>query len=342
MSKKKKQRHNQQQAKAPGSSPIGQTNPLIAVPAATETPAAALAAIAEAHNAVVAEATEEELNVALATPPPSDASNLDLIAAKKLIHETFALLKAKGERVARREEELAALEKAAQTSSEKLNARATDLDIAERKSREAEKDRLERELAVRERELNAEAGFATQRRASLKQLDDEVATLREELSKVRAKLAQERADWEADRSAEDLRMREQIRIEREQLSKERTELKNRAAQVELEQDVLREDREGFDERVARRAAHELEAAKAKQMDIEARLASAQKDRDVLYEKLRLRDEAERALGNRPLDEVKKELDSLIWEREFGASAGGVGIGARPAHTGQRRRQNRAR
>ena len=108
---------------------------------------------------------------------------------------------------------------------------------------------------------------------------------------------------------------EQLRVERELLSKERAELKKRAAQVELERDVLREDREAFDERVARRAAHELETAKAKQKDVEARLASAQASRDELYEKLRLRDEAERALGNRPLDEVKKELDSLIRERD---------------------------
>ena len=109
MSKKNKHRHQQQQqqAKAPGSSPMAQANPLVVAPAAPETPAAALAAIIEAHNAVVAEATEEELNVALATPPPSDASNLDLIAAKKLIHETLALLKAARERVAKREEELA-------------------------------------------------------------------------------------------------------------------------------------------------------------------------------------------------------------------------------------------
>lgn len=353
MSKKNKHRHQQQQqqAKAPSSSPMAQATPLVVAPAAPETPAAALAAITEANDAVVAEATEEELNVALATPPSSEASNLDLIAAAKRIDETLALLKARSDRLAKREEELAALEGTVLARDEELNARATTLEDAERGAKEAharakqaeedlrtrELDLQRREVAIRERELNAEAGFAAERRASLKQLDDEAATLRDELSKARAQIAKERADWEAQRRAEDERLRdeqkraaamhesalaeterssaEQLRVERELLSKERAELKKRAAQVELERDVLREDREAFDERVARRAAHELETAKAKQKDVEARLASAQASRDELYEKLRLRDEAERALGNRPLDEVKKELDSLIRERD---------------------------
>ena len=291
-------------------------------------------------TSVVAEATEQELNVALATPPSSDASNLDLIAAAKRIDETRALLKARSDRLAKREEELAALEGRVLARDEELNARATALEDLERgakeahaRARQAEEEvrtregQLQgREVAIRERELNAEASFAAERRASLKQLDDEAATLRTELSKARAQIAKERADWEAERRAEDEAWRdkqnqterssaEQIRVERELLSKERAELKVRAAQVELERDVLREDREAFDERVVRRAAHELEAAKAKQKDVEARLASAQASRDELYEKLRLRDEAERALGNRPLDEVKKELDSLIRERD---------------------------
>lgn len=320
MSKKNKHRHQQQQqqAKAPGSSPMAQANPLVVAPAAPKTPAAALAAITEAHNAVVAEATEEELNVALATPPSSDASYLDLIAAAKRIDETLALLKARSDRLAKREEELAALEGTVLARDEALNARATALEDAERGAKEAharakqadeglrarEVDLQGREVAIRQRELNAEAGFAAEHRASLKQLDDEAAILRDELSKARARIAKERADWEAQRRAED-----------ERWSNERTELKTLTAQAELERDVLREDREAFGERVARRAAHEIEAANAKQKDIEARLASAQASRDELYETLRLRDEAERALGNRPLDEVKKELDSLIRERD---------------------------
>lgn len=351
MSKKNKQRHQQQQPKAPTSSPMAEAIPLVVSPSVPETPAAALVAITEANEAVVADATEEEVNVALAIPPSTDAANLDLVAAAKRIDETIALLKARSDRLAKREEELAGLEETVLARDEELKGRATVLEESERgikeaqakateaeeKLREREVDIQGREAAIRERELNAEAGFAAERRASLKQLDDEAATLRDELSKSRAQIANERADWGAQRCAEDERRREehkravaahesaladteragaeQLRVERGQLSKDRAELKKSAAQVELERDLLREDREAFDERVTRRAAHELEAVKAKQKDVEARLASAQASRDELYEKLRLRDEAERALGNRPLDEVKKELDSLTRERD---------------------------
>ena len=313
MSKKNKHRH-QQQPKAPTPSPMAQAMPLAVARAVPETPVAALVAISEANEAVVADATEEEVNSALGTPPSTDAANLDLVAAAKRIDETIALLKARSHRVAKREEELAGLEETALARDEERKARATALEEfergikeaqsrateAEEKLRQREVDIQGREAAIRERELNAEAGFAAEHRASLKRLDEEAATLRDELSKGRAQIANERADWEAQRCAEDERRREehkravaahesaladterasaeQLRVERGQLSKDRAELKKGAAQVELEHDILREDREAFDERVIRRAAHELEAVKAKQGDVEARLASAQASR----------------------------------------------------------------
>lgn len=353
MSKKNKHRQQQhQQAKAPDSSPTTSVQPIVAdAPVMPQTPEAALSILTAANESAIAAATEADIEIALATPPSTEASTLDLVAAAKLVDETLALCRARDARLAKRETELAALEQEALTRDEALKMRATALDEAvrtlkadqdrvkeaEAKLRAQELDLQGREKAIRDRELNAEAGFAAERRASLQQLDEEAATLREELSKARAQIAKERAAWEAERRAEDERRREEqrqalaaheariaatehestesLRLEREQLTKDRANLKKRAAQVEIERDVLREDREAFDERVARRAAHEREAAKAKQQDLGARLASAQAGRDELYEKLRLRDEAERALGNRPLEEVKKELDALVKERD---------------------------
>ncbi|WP_437907551.1 AAA family ATPase [Sorangium sp. So ce327] len=354
MSKKNKHRHQQQyqQAKAPDSSPMTSVQPVVAAaPVVPQTPEAALAVVRAANESAIAAATEADMAIALAAPPSPEASPLDLVAAAKLVDETLALCRARVERVVKRETELATLEQDVLTRDEGLKTRAAALEESAR-ALKAEQERLQeveaklqsrdldlqgRQKNVRDRELNAEAGFAVERRASLRQLDEEAATLREELSKARAQIAKERAAWEAERSAEDDRRREElrqsfaaheatiaaserasaerIRLEREQLTKDRADLKKRAAQVELERDILREDREAFDERVARRAAHELEAAKAKKQDLEARLASAQAGRDELYEKLRLHDEAERALGNRPLEEVKKELDALTRERD---------------------------
>ncbi len=347
MSKKNKHRQQHQQAKAPDSSSTTHGPPLIA--ATPQTPEAALATIAAANESAIAAATEADLEIALVTPPATTTSTLDVVATARLVDETVALCRARDARLAKRETELAALEQDLLARDEGLKTRATTLEDSERtlkadqdgvKEAEArlqarELDVQGREKVIRDRELNAEAGFAVERRTSLQQLDNEAAALREELSKARAQIARERAVWEAERRAEDERRRdaqrqalasheatiaaselegaERVRLEREQLTKDRADLKKRAAQVELERDVLREDREAFDERVARRAAHELEAAKAKQRDLEARLVSAQAGRDELYEVLRLRDDAERALGNRPLEEVKRELDALLKE-----------------------------
>lgn len=354
MSKKNKHRQqwHLQQAKAPDSSPTTSVQPIVSsAPVTPQTPEAAFAVVTAANEGAIAAATEADLEIALATPPSTEPSTLDLVAAAKKVDETLALCGARDERLAKRETELAALEQDVLTRDEGLRARAAALEESAR-ALKAEQERLQeaearlqpreldlqgREKSVRDRELNAEAGFASERRASLRQLDEEVATLREELSKTRAQIAKERAAWESERSAEDERRREELRrdlarhdatiaaseresaermrLEREQLTKDRADLKKRAAQVEMERDILREDREAFDERVARRAAHELEAAKAKHRDLDARLASAQADRDELYEKLRERDEAERALGNRPLKDVKKEVDALVKERD---------------------------
>lgn len=348
---KHKHKHKQQQVKAPDASSTPPAPIAAAPPVAPQTPAAALAVVKAANEAAIAAATEADLESALGAPSAStEAATLDLAAAAKLVDETLVLCRAREERLARREAELAAREADVAVRAAELQERAAGLaelertltlgrdrvTEAERRLQARERELLGRDEGLRERELNAEAEFAAERAESLRRLDAEAATLRDELSRARARIAKERADWDAEWSKEDERRREeqqralaahraaleeaerasseQLRLAREQLRKERAELNKLAARVELEREVLGEDREAFDERVARRAARELEEAKARQQALEARLASAQASRDELYEKLRLRDEAERALGNRPLDEVKRELDRLIEER----------------------------
>lgn len=350
MKDRQRQQQQLQQAKAPESSLTTSDKPLGSADPVPTTPEVAIAALQAANDAALESATETDVELALNVPASADPSSIDLIAAAKLANETLALCRARDERLASREAQMGAFEKDLLARDETLKAREAAIQDAERalqetqarvtesqeKIRARELEAQEREQLLRNRELNAEAGFAAERRLSLQQLEAEASTLREEISKARAQVAAERASWDAERRAEDARWREeqrqalaaqqemlaasereateQLRKEREQLSRERAELKRRSAELELERDVLREDREAFDHRVAQRAAHALEAATALRRDLEARLASAQASRDELYEKLRLRDEAERVLGNRPLDEVKKELDALVKER----------------------------
>ena len=193
------------------------------------------------------------------------------------------------------------------------------------------------EDSLRGRELNAEAGFVAERRASLQLLDQEAAAVREELSRARGLMATERAEWDSRWHEQDIKVRadlEALRAEQNaahlkvaaeldeqrrqfeiESSRARTDVKKQQAKLDVLAEVMAEDRAAFDLRVQQRAGALLEDAGAKYRDLEARLDAARTERDALYERLREREEAERALGNRPLSEVKQELDNLIKERK---------------------------
>ena len=138
---------------------------------------------------------------------------------------------------------------------------------------------------------------------------------RQDDQRVRSELEQLRREQAEQHAASAHELDEQRRQFETEASQARAGLKKQQAQLDVREDVLREDREAFDLRVKQRAGAALEEAEAKYRDLEARLAAARKERDGLYERLREREEAERALGNRPLDEVKRELDALIKENK---------------------------
>lgn len=348
---KQKTKHQPQVSKPPESSPKPSEPSVVTAPvAAPQTPEAALAVVKAASTTALDAATEGDLEVATSapTPPPT----IDIIAAAKLVQETLALCSARDARLQNVEAEFAEREMRLTEREVAAGEREASIEASERglrserqrveevatRTQKAEQDLQTREDDLRTRELNAEAGFAAERRSALQQLAGEAATLREELSRARTQIAKERTEWEARWRTEDERMREehrqallahqraladaersssdQQRVEREQFVRERAELKKLAAQIEEDRVIFREDREAFDIRVARKSAALLEEAKAKHQDIEARLDSARADRDALYEQLRRRDDAERALGNRPLEEVKRELDALVRERDL--------------------------
>jgi hypothetical protein len=345
---KNKHKYRQQGPRPPE---ISQAKPgVVTAPAALpQTPEAALAVVTAANEAALGAAIVEDLDVATTSPEPMTA--VDLVVAAKVVQETLALCGARDARLAvveaklvererrvtERDEAIAAREASVAKSEQELRGERQRVEALATKAQKAEQDLQARTGDLRRRELNAEAGFAAERRNSLQQLEAEAAVLREELTRARTQIAKERADWDAHWREEDERIREkhrqalvihegalaeaerisrdQQRVDREKSTQERADLKNRSAQLEEDRVILREDREAFDVRVARKAAALLEDAKAKQQDLEARLATARTERDALFEQLRQRDEAERLLGNRPLKDVKQELDTLVRERD---------------------------
>ncbi|HNQ03893.1 MAG TPA: AAA family ATPase [Thiobacillaceae bacterium] len=303
------------------------------------TPGTAIEAISKVHSQALETATEGDIEAATKAAP-AGTDGLDIVKAARDLWEANELCRARAERMSRLEEGERALKESQDLLAQEQAQLAVDrkaLEERESSLKVKEEEVREREDGLRVRELNAEAGFAAERRVSLQLLDQEAAAVREELSRARGLISAERADWDARWRQEDQRVRAELeQLRREQAeqhaasvgeldeqrrqfeteaSQTRAALKKQQAQLDVREDLLREDREAFDLRVKQRAGAALEEAEAKYRDLEARLAAARKERDSLYERLREREEAERALGNRPLDQVKRELDALIKENK---------------------------
>lgn len=329
-----KNKHRQQAAPvkkpdlppAPGvttPAPVGVASSLN--PGEVATPVQAAQAITSIHSQVLGAATESDIEVAM-TATPSNGDGVDLVKVARELCEAFEMCKARSERMVRLEAGEASLQESQATLSPQQSRLAAD-----------RQDIVEREAGLKKRELNAEAGFVAERRASLQLLDQEAAAVREELSRARGLMTTERAEWDSRWHERDIKVRadlEALRVEqtaahlkiaaeldeqRRQFeidsSRARTDLKKQQEKLDVLAEVMAEDRAAFDLRVQQRAGALLEDAGAKYRDLEARLDAARTERDALYERLREREEAERALGNRPLSEVKRELDNLTKERK---------------------------
>ncbi len=345
---KNKNKHRQQPApvKKPDLPPTSGVTPPAPVgiapslnPGELVTPVQAAQAITNIHSQVLEAATESDIEVAMIATP-SNGDVIDLEKAVRELSEAFAMCKARSERMVRLEAGEASLQESQATllqQQSRLAADQRDIDEREADLKKREEEFRSLEDSLRGRELNAEAGFVAERRASLQLLDQEAAAVREELSRARGLMATERAEWDSRWHEQDIKVRadlEALRAEQNaahlkvtaeldeqrrqfeiESSRARTDVKKQQAKLDVLAEVMAEDRAAFDLRVQQRAGALLEDAGAKYRDLEARLDAARTERDALYERLREREEAERALGNRPLSEVKQELDNLIKERK---------------------------
>lgn len=352
--------------------PSPPARPAVTAPSATtfrpvaNTPATPTLAGPAQHAVEIAELHEKALNGAKdvdteraldEAPKPGDAP-IDLAAEAARAREAVAICTSRAERAQVAEDEALRKQRSLDEKTALVAERESRLREEEAKLREGQSG-VEKALAdikskhteistrqaqvladeqrLRTRELNAEAGFAAERRESLRMLDTEAGTVRKAMTQSRDAIAQERSEWEERRRAEKkaldaeleafrVKGRQELDAGREALSQEMqtesaklaqksAELKKEGARQAVERQVLDEDRAAFNERVERRAIAVLEQARAKQAELEAQLEAARADRERLFETLRLKEAAERVLGNRPLEEVHEEMESLRRERE---------------------------
>jgi hypothetical protein len=359
------QRHNmpsgQSQSSAPPVVPLADTT-------ATSVPnePSLEVKVAAVHDAALQHATEEDLNAAATSSP---VENHDLGDLLRKAHEVLALLESQRQRLSN---ELSALEgrqkrlgdgeaRAEQRDREQselqkeFNSRQTELEKNEQACKLERQRLLDWDESLKRRELNAEAGFAAERRQSLELLEKEAAVLRQELSSARqrrseeekehhARLAKAQLAWTQEQDADRQKLSAELRHRREefeatlqvaarsqadQIAQERQTLEAeklalRDEQKKLSRAVmnLKDDRELIEEKRAdldrlidQRAAAERERHEYELKALEQRLESARADRLRLDERLRRREEADLRFGNRTPEEIHAELDAIRKERD---------------------------
>ena len=185
------------------------------------------------------------------------------------------------------------------TRESELAERRTALDKRDDDISGRERTLVDRETDVRQRELNAEAGFIKERQEMLSQLDEAREAFRSEF-------AEKRQAGEAR-----LKEREEALDERDdRLAAEQRELANVKRRLKYEDADLEELRARLDDRAERRAAAIREDLEHRMRSLETQLEQARHDRDRHEETLRQRKDADRKFGHRTPEEVLTELDAL--------------------------------
>jgi len=236
-----------------------------------------------------------------------------------------------------------------------LAAREGGVSEREKKLEADEAALLRRHEEIVRRELDADAGFSRRNREALAQLEAEGEALRAQFSRHREKMDEERAAFEkelqeqrdrltaeaeaqrakdakaaaATRAAAESELtsqREELDKAREALAAEAKRLRKLSRDLDLDRELLDEDRKAFDDKVAQRAAREVERKDGELRALAERLEAARVERDRFAQLLAEREEADRRFGGDTPDEVLKRMRELEREREQLRKA----LGGRPS------------
>lgn len=239
----------------------------------------------------------------------------------------------------------------------KVELEKKDAELTEREGRlkESEGELLRQREDIARRELDADAGFSQRNREALSKLETEGEELREQFSRHRRQIDEERsafedelrtkrADLDREISAHRQKAEAEMKAERDavaaELAEARTQLEKERAtvaaeakhvqkerrNVELDTELLAEDREAFEDRIAQRAAHDIEIKEGENRALTERLTVARADRDRLAQQLAEREGASRRFGAETPEQVLEQLQNLEKERDQLQKA----LGSRPS------------
>lgn len=195
----------------------------------------------------------------------------------------------------------------------------------------------QRHVELRQREINAENGFAAERDEMLEtftsernRLIVEIAALRNDLANIReqhqanldAALQHHREDAEnalrVEREEQDALFETrltQLQREQETLAERQRELDRTRRQLDFDREDVDDLREHLEERAGQLAARRIEVLEYTLRTRDEELQQARADRDNNAQMLRERAEADRRFGQRTPDEVIEEIDHLRNECE---------------------------
>jgi hypothetical protein len=272
--------------------------------------------------------SDEQLSSAISSTPDEDFKIEDCWYKAKIFEAAIEKIKAEQEQVENRQKELETQEIQIYASKEEIEKQREIITEEQEKlnklqtqinQRIAQLSQLERQL--RERELNAEAGFIEQNCTALAEL--EIQT--KELSKVREQLYknitenQKKLDIEISRKRAELD--EEITVKKQELENEQQQISTATRQLKLEQrrleterELLEEDKQALKDKIEQKAAVEVERLKVRIQILDEQLKLAQIQRSEFQSILIQRQDADRRFGQKTPEEVLEELETLRREK----------------------------
>ena len=267
-----------------------------------------------------------------------------LDAQRKRVAAREENLKSKESSINQRLQALDEGRKAIDARQAELDARDVALTRRERRIGESEADLLTREERLVHRELDADAGFLQRNKEALALLETEGEEIRMRSSRHRKEIDEERRMFEEETRAKRIDLTKELASRREaveaefvaarealdiELAKERADLDHERAEVHVEtkrlrqqarnldvdRELLDEDRKAFDEKVAIRAARDLEFKDSKIQALTEQLDAARTERNRLSMRLADREEADRQFGGEPPESVMRRLRTVEQERD---------------------------
>lgn len=188
-----------------------------------------------------------------------------------------------------------------------------------------DRDRLNRQLSevnqqerqLQEREANAIAGFLTQNRAALSQLEQQIEQLSQEIAQALSKKIEIQQQTAEDISQKYAEFEQAVSIEKQELEQRRQQLiidcqplKKEQNKLEIDRQLLDEERQYFEEKVDLRAAAKNENLEASLRVWKERYEKSQELQKNLEAKLLKAVDALKRFGHRNPEEILDELQDL--------------------------------